>query len=103
MVAIEVIWAVNDNLDENPSVALVSIVMNEGDEISTFDPAFDDTQGDGHTTDDIQIGDDGTIYLRAERSGTGTGRVYTLTYEATDFAGNVGTATVTVTVPHEAP
>jgi hypothetical protein len=103
MVAIEVAWEVTDNLDENPSVTLKSIEMNEGDETNTYDPTFDDTLGDGHTTDDIQIDDEGVIYLRAERSGTGEGRVYTLTYEVTDSDGNVSTASVTITVPHEAP
>ena len=33
-----------------------------------------------------------TANLRAERSGTGTGRIYTITITATDSAGNVSTA-----------
>jgi hypothetical protein len=102
MVAITVEWTVSDNVDPDPTVELKSIVMNEGDETNAYDPSFDETLGDGHTIDDIQV-DAGVIYLRAERSGTGTGRVYTLIYEATDDVGNVGTAAVTVTVPHEAP
>jgi hypothetical protein len=77
--------------------------MNEGDETNTYDPSFDNTVGDGHTIDDIQVDEAGVISLRAERSGTGTGRVYALTYEATDYSGNVTTATVTVNVPHESP
>jgi hypothetical protein len=32
-------------------------------------------------------------------AGTGTGRVYTLTYQARDAAGNVATQSVTVSVP----
>jgi hypothetical protein len=103
MIPITVTWTVLDDTDPKPIVELKNITMNEGDEINTFDPIFDDTLGDGHTTDDIQIDDEGVIYLRAERGGTGTGRVYTLTYEATDFAGNVSTASLTVTVPHETP
>ncbi|MHA1288133.1 MAG: hypothetical protein ACTSPB_12085 [Candidatus Thorarchaeota archaeon] len=102
MVPISVNWIVLDDTDPNPTVELKSITMNEGDETNTYDPQFDTTIGDGHTTNDIQI-IDGVIYLRAERSGTSTGRIYTLTYEATDTNGNVGTASVTVTVPHEAP
>ena len=31
----------------------------------------DEAIGDGHTTDNIQIGNDGSIRLRAERSGRG--------------------------------
>jgi len=102
LVPITVNWIVLDDSGLAPVIELKRIIMNEGDEINTYDPIFDDTQGDGHTTTDIQI-KDGVIYLRAERSGTGTGRAYTLTYEATDTDGNVGTASVTVTVPHEAP
>ncbi len=34
--------------------------------------------------------------LRAERSGTGDGRVYTVTYTATDASGNEASATATV-------
>ena len=37
--------------------------------------------------------------LRAERSGGGSGRVYTITYEAEDHSGNKTTRSVTVTVP----
>jgi hypothetical protein len=43
--------------------------------------------------------DDRQFQLRAERSGQGNGRVYTITYEAKDGSGNVTTSAVTVTVP----
>lgn len=39
--------------------------------------------------------------LRAERLGSGQGRVYTLTYQGQDMAGNTATCTTTVTVPHD--
>lgn len=42
-----------------------------------------------------------TVQLRAERSGNGNGRVYTLTAAATDQAGNHTTVTATCTVPHD--
>jgi hypothetical protein len=42
-----------------------------------------------------------TVQLRADRLGTGTGRVYTLTTTATDVAGNMTTAVSTCTVPHD--
>jgi hypothetical protein len=41
------------------------------------------------------------VRLRAERAGAATGRVYTITVECVDVAGNVGTATTGVTVPHD--
>jgi len=39
--------------------------------------------------------------LQAERLGSGSGRVYTLTYKGTDKAGNSTTCNTTVTVPHD--
>jgi predicted outer membrane repeat protein len=84
-------WTVSDECDVTPDVSLVGIVMNE----------CDNTIGDGHTTDDIQIGEDGSIYLRAERSGTGSNRVYTITYQAVDDSGNVTVRSATVSIPHD--
>jgi len=91
MVLITPSWTASDICDASPEVSLVSITMNEDDE----------AKGDGHTTLNIQIGDDGSIYLRAERSGTGSGRIYTITYQAVDDSGNVAVASATVTVPHD--
>ena len=59
----------------------------------------------GNTTGDIQGFVTGTAstagQLRAERSGTGSGRVYTLTYQGMDVAGNAAICSTTVTVPHD--
>jgi hypothetical protein len=44
---------------------------------------------------------DVTGSLRAERNGSGDGRVYTLEFRATDAAGNATTAFARVTVPHD--
>lgn len=44
--------------------------------------------------------EDGRVLLRAERMATGEGRVYTLTYRATDAFGYFSTTTGTVPVPH---
>ena len=41
------------------------------------------------------------VQLLAERLGTGTGRVYTLTAAASDVAGNTSTVVTTCTVPHD--
>jgi len=85
----------SDDLSGIASIVLTSITSNESDE----------GLGDGnHTSDviDAEIGTlDTTISVRAERSGLNKGRVYTVTYTATDFAGNVTTATATITVPHD--
>lgn len=42
-----------------------------------------------------------TVQLRADRLGTGSDRIYTLTTTASDRAGNVQTVTSTCTVPHD--
>ncbi len=83
--------AVSDNFDPDPTVTLVSVVSNEPDNA--------DGVGDGNTTDDIVVVDDESFRLRAERAGTGSGRLYTITYRVTDACGNAAEASVTVSVP----
>jgi hypothetical protein len=65
----------------------------------------DDGLGDGDTANDIQgweVGAADTIgQLRAERSGTGPDRIYTLTYTGADGAGNTSACRVTVKVTHD--
>jgi len=57
--------------------------------------------GSAKTGPDWQITGDLTVNLRAERSGTATGRVYSITIECADDAGNVSTALTNVTLAHE--
>jgi hypothetical protein len=91
MVLVTPSWTLSDDCDAAPEVSLVGIVANEGD----------NTIGDGHTGNDIQIGADGSIYLRSERSGTGDDRVYTITYQAVDDCGNTTLRSATVSIPHD--
>jgi hypothetical protein len=59
-------------------------------------------KGSGHTSPDWQMLGDHALKVRAERSGQGSGRVYTITIQAVDGAGNLSElATTTVTVPHD--
>jgi hypothetical protein len=55
--------------------------------------------GDGDTAPDWQVIDAHHLLLRAERSGRGNGRLYTITTTCTDASGNVTTKTSTVFVP----
>jgi len=73
------------------SLKIVSATSNEPD----------NGLGDGDTPNDVQITGDLTLNLRAERSGTGNGRIYTVTVKALDAAGNAATKSVTVSVPKD--
>ncbi len=56
--------------------------------------------GDGDTAPDWMIVNRHAVYLRAERSGNGSGRIYSIVIQARDASGNVSEPkTVTVTVP----
>lgn len=66
----------------------------------TSDEAFDEL-GSGQTRPDVVIDCDGTVQLRAERSGGGDGRVYTIEYAVTDADGQTTTLEVEVLVPHD--
>jgi hypothetical protein len=81
----------------------------------------DDDSGDGKTAGDISVtraggtvllssnatprvafnpADGDKLALRAERKGSGASRIYSITLEAVDDAGNRAVSTITVTVPH---
>jgi hypothetical protein len=97
MVAVWTAWEVTDICDPRPGVVLTATASSEpDDEIGS---------GDGNTTGDIQDASIGTpdtlVLLRAERLGDGPGRIYTLTYAASDASNNKATALGLATVPHD--
>lgn len=59
-------------------------------------------KGDGHTETDSAISVDGTfVDLRAERSGKGNGRIYTVDVQAMDASGNATTESFEVGILHD--
>jgi hypothetical protein len=92
MVKVTVVSA-SDICDADPAV-VIDITHNEN-------PHNNTGVGDGNTEPDWEIESDGTVWLRAERNGTGTDRIYTITVTATDDSGNESIATAEVTVPHD--
>lgn len=95
LVEVTVSAIATDLCDTDPAITLVSVESSEPD----------NDIGDGNTEQDIQGADIGaadfSILLRAERSGPGEGRVYTLTYRATDDSGNSVESSTEVTVAHD--
>jgi len=57
--------------------------------------------GSGSTCRDIVLVGPNSAEVRAERIGNADGRVYTITFSATDAAGNVALATCEVEVTHD--
>lgn len=98
LVTVSATVAASDSCDAGPAVSLVSITSSEPD----------NGLGDGDQPNDIQAAGGGPIplgtdvrsfLLRAERSGSGSGRVYTVTYMVKNAAGNSASASATVLVP----
>ena len=108
-----VITGIGDNLEPlwSPNHQMVPVQLNYSIEdncctsvtntvtISSNEPV--NGLGDGDKSPDWKIIDEHNILLRAERSGKGTGRVYTITIVSTDASGNSSSKQVTVSVPHD--
>lgn len=103
-----ILWPPNHKLQEAHLIAFVTDACDPAptfvlDSVSSSEP--DNGTGDGDTVDDIQGDDPGTddraFFLRAERSGNGSGRVYTALVTATDASGNTTSGHAQVVVPHD--
>jgi hypothetical protein len=92
MVPVAVTVDVSDVCSAAPACRITSVTSNE--------PV--NALGDGNTAPDWRITGALTVELRAERSGTGSGRIYTITVQCTDASGNSSALRdVVVTVPHD--
>jgi hypothetical protein len=71
--------------------------------VTSSEPDDETGMGDGNTSNDIQGADIGTadfdFLLRAERTEPGAGRIYGISYLATDGAGNKASQFATIVVP----
>jgi hypothetical protein len=87
----EIVATVNatDDIDPHPITTIVEVTSNEP-ELGA---------GSGDYAPDWEITGDLTLRLRAERSGLGSGRVYTIKVQSIDFFGNESVASTTVRVP----
>jgi len=89
LVSVTVTVTAKDDYDPRPEIKLESITANEPLKPENISGAAFGA-------------DDRSFSLMATRSGTNlAGRIYTITYSATDGTGNKSTATTTVTVPHD--
>jgi hypothetical protein len=83
---------VQDNCDFEPAVDL-GVTSDEHPEAEAG------SGGRNHCPDAVV--QNGRVQLRAERAGSGDGRVYGVAVTATDDAGNAGVCRVPVSVPHD--
>jgi hypothetical protein len=90
MVKVDVTVEAMDLCDETVHCYIVDVSSNE---------AVND-RGDGNTEPDWIIKDDLRVKLRAERSGRGNSRIYTIHLLCEDDSGNTTEHTVDVVVPH---
>jgi hypothetical protein len=92
MVEVAVSYNATDNCDPASAISCDLTVSSNEPPSGT---------GDGHTSPDWEVVDAHHVQLRAERSGGGDGRIYTITITCTDRSNNSSSQTVTVTVPHD--
>jgi probable HAF family extracellular repeat protein len=89
LVPVEVTVDATDDSGEAPVCQIASVLSSEPD----------NGLGDGDTASDIQLDGSLAVTLRAERSGRGPGRVYTIVVGCGDEAGNQAQGNVVVNVP----
>lgn len=91
MKSVDVNYTTNDNCP-GPVTCSLTVSSNESA----------NGKGDGNTASDWSVLDNHHVQVRAERSGKGTDRIYTITTTCMDQYGNTRQKTTTVVVPHDA-
>lgn len=92
----DLVLSASDACDAGVNLNSVKILRVTSDELDD-----NPNGGDGNTSNDIVIAPDcKSVQLRAERDGNLDGRVYKITFIATDSFGHSTTVTASVTVPH---
>jgi hypothetical protein len=98
--SVSCLWPPNHKLEE---ISILGVSDPEDNATITIDSVTQDEPtnglGDGDTPTDAIINADGTVLLRAERSGKGNGRVYHIHFTAADLEGSAS-GVVDVCVPH---
>jgi hypothetical protein len=100
----DTLWAPNHKMvdvtvtvsaDDDSAAAVRCVIVG----ITSNEPALG--TGSGATASDWEITGDLTAKLRAERSGNGSGRIYTIQVMCYDASGNATPVSLQVTVPHD--
>jgi hypothetical protein len=101
----DVLWPPNSKFVD---VSILGVSDPDGDEVTITVTAVSSDEssvsekgsgGKNHAPDALGVGTD-TVSLRAERSGTGNGRVYVVYFKAADGRGGETEGSVIVMVPH---
>ena len=90
MVSVKVQTDVADIVDPKLICRIISVSSSEPQQ----------GMGRGDKAPDWLIKQDLNVYLKSERFGNGSGRVYSIMVECTDKSGNIARSTVDVKVPH---
>lgn len=91
------VLSVGDDTDGSLNIDDVGNILS----ISSDEPEEVYGNGDGKTENDMLILSHSSFMVRAERQGNGNGRVYAVTFDVADGAGNISVATVYLGVPHD--